>query len=46
MLLFLVINQYFLVLAIITKDFNSIAELVIPKGISTKEAKEEIKGIQ
>ena len=35
---FLIINSYFLIPAVITQCFNSIAETVIPKGIPTKEA--------
>ena len=39
LLFFLIIDLYFLVPAIIAKKFNSIAELLIPIGISTKEKK-------
>ena len=38
---FLIIDLYFLIHAVITQIFNPIAELVIPIGISTKEAKAE-----
>ena len=34
---------YFLILAVITKVFNPIAELVIPLGIPTKEGKTEME---
>ena len=40
---FLVIDLYFLVLAIIAQIFNPIVELFIPLEISTKEAKAEMK---
>ena len=40
---FLVIDLYFLVLAIIAQIFNLIVELFIPLEISTKEAKAEMK---
>ena len=36
---FLIIHLYFLVPAIITQIFNPFAELVIPIGIASKEAK-------
>ena len=36
---FLIIDLYFLITAIITQIFNSIAEIVFPIGIATKEAK-------
>ena len=38
---FLNIDLYFLIPAVVTQIFNPIAELVIPIGTSTKEAKEE-----
>ena len=41
--LFLVIDLKFLVLAVISKIFNPIAELVVPIGIPSKEAKAEIE---
>ena len=41
--LFLIINLYFLITAIIAQIFNPIAELVIPIGIPIKEAKAEIE---
>ena len=37
---FLIIHLYFLIPVVIAKNFNPIRELVIPIGISTKEAKE------
>ena len=40
---FLIINLYFLIPAVITQIFNPITNLVIPIGISTKEAKAEMK---
>ena len=40
---FLIIALYFLILAVIAKTFNLTVELVIPIGISTKEAKAEIE---
>ena len=40
---FLIIDLYFLILAIITQIFNPIVELIIPLEISTKEAKAEIE---
>ena len=40
---FLIIDLYFLIPAVITQIFNPIAELVIPTGISTKEAKAEME---
>ena len=45
MLLFisLFIDLYFLIPLVITQIFNLIAELVIPIGILTKEAKAEIE---
>ena len=36
---FLIIYLYFLILAVIAQIFNPIAELVIPIGTTTKEAK-------
>ena len=42
-LFFLIIDLYFLIVAVITQIFYSAAELVIPIGIPTKEAKEEIE---
>ena len=39
---FLIIDLYFLIPAVIAQSFNPIAELVIPKGIPTKEAKAEM----
>ena len=40
---FLIIDLYFLIAAVITQIFNPIAELVIPIGIPTKEAKTEME---
>ena len=40
--LLLFINLYFLMTAVIAQVFNLIAELLIPVGIPTKEAKEKI----
>ena len=40
---FLIIDLYFLIPAVITQIFNPIAELVIPTGISAKEAKAEME---
>ena len=40
---FLIIDLYFLIPAAIAQIFNSITKLVIPIGISSKEAKEEIE---
>ena len=40
---FLIIYLYFLILAVIAQIFNPIAELVIPIGITTKEAKAEME---
>ena len=37
------IDLYFLVPTMIVQIFNPIAEFVIPKGIPTNEAKEEIE---
>ena len=42
-LFFLIIDLYFLIPAGIAQNFNPIAELVIPIGIQTKEAKGEIE---
>ena len=45
MLLFLllIIDLYFLICTFITHIFNPIAELIIPIGIPTKEAKAEME---
>ena len=40
---FLIIDLYFLIPAVIPQIFNPIAELVIPIGIPTKEAKAEME---
>ena len=40
---FLIINLYYLIPAVIAQIFNPIAELVIPIGMPTKEAKAEIE---
>ena len=40
---FLIIDLYFLIPAVIAEIYNPIAELVIPVGIPTKEAKAEMK---
>ena len=40
---FLIIDLYFLIHAVIAQIFNPIAELVIPIGIPTKEAKSEMQ---
>ena len=40
---FLIIDLYFLIPAVITQNFNSIVELLIPTGIPNKEAKAEIE---
>ena len=40
---FLIVYLYFLILAVIAQIFNAIAELVIPIGIPSKEAKSEIE---
>ena len=40
---FLIIDLYFLIPALITQIFNPTAELVIPMGILTKEAKAEME---
>ena len=42
-LIFLIIELYFLILSVITQVFNRIVELVMPIGISTKEAKAEME---
>ena len=39
----IIIDLYFLIPAVIAHIFNPIAEVVIPIGIPTKEAKAEIK---
>ena len=39
----LIVNLYVLVSAVITQIFNPIADLLIPTGISTKEATEEME---
>ena len=41
--LFLIIDLYFLIPVVIAQIFNFIAELVIPIGIPTKEAKAEME---
>ena len=40
---FLIIDLYLLIAAIIARIFNPYAELVIPIGIPTKEAKTEME---
>ena len=40
---FLIIDLYFFIPVVITQIFNSIADLVIPIGIPTKEAKSEME---
>ena len=40
---FLIIDRYFLIPAVIEQIFNPVAELVIPIGTATKEAKVEIE---
>ena len=42
-LFFLFIDLYFLIPAVITQMFNPIAELIIPSGFPTKEAKVEME---
>ena len=42
-LFFLIIDLYFLMPAVIPHIFNHIAELLIPIGIPTKEAKTEME---
>ena len=41
--LFLIIDLYFLITAIIAQSLNPIADLAIPIGIPIKEAKSEIE---
>ena len=41
--IFIFIDLYFLILAIIAQVFNPVTELIIPIGISTKEAKAEME---
>ena len=41
--LFFIIYLYFLIPAAIAQAFNPIAEVIIPIGISSKEAKAEIE---
>ena len=43
---FLIIDLYFLIPAVIAQIFNPIAELVIPIGIPSKQAKQILKYIQ
>ena len=43
LLFFLIIDLYFLIPAVIAQIFNQIAKLVIPIGITTKEAKSEME---
>ena len=40
---FLIIDLYFLIPAVITQVFHPFAELVIPIGIPTKEAKSQME---
>ena len=40
---FLITDLYFLIPAVIVQFFNFIQELVFPIGMTTKEAKEEMK---
>ena len=40
---FLIIDLYFLLHALITQFFNRVAELVIPRGIPTIQAKAEME---
>ena len=42
-LFFLIIDLYFLIAAVVAQIFNPIAEIIIPIGIPTKEAKSEIE---
>ena len=42
-IIFLIIDLYFLIAAVIAQIFNPIAELLISIGIPTKEAKAEIE---
>ena len=44
--LFLIIDLYFLIPAVIAQIFNPTAELVISKEIPSREAKEDIEIIQ
>ena len=41
--IFLIIDLYFLIPAVITQIFNPVAELVIPIGLPSKEAKAEME---
>ena len=41
--LFIIIDLYFIIPAVITQIFNPIAELIIPIGIPTKESKAEME---
>ena len=41
--LFLILDIYFLILAVIAQIFNPTAELVMPTGIPTKEGKVEME---
>ena len=43
MVLFLFIDLYFSIPAVIAQNFNPIAGLVIPKGVPSKKAKTEIE---
>ena len=43
MLLFLFLNYWLLIAAVIAEIFNLITELVIPIGIPSKEAKTEVE---
>ena len=43
LLFFLIIDLYFSIAAVIAQTFNPIAEIMIPIGIPTKEAKTEIE---
>ena len=43
LLFFLIIDLHFLIHAITAQTFNSVAELVIATGITTKEKKAEIE---
>ena len=40
---FLIIDVYFLIPTVIAQIFNPLAEIVIPTGIPTKEAKAEME---
>ena len=42
-IIFLIIDLYFLIAAVIAQIFNPIADLLIPIGITFKEAKAEIE---